>query len=97
VAGSGGAAVPLQLGGRLKEFVEAPDLDPYRRIDGRQLVDVALRKIERYTPTEKSLLFVFIPRVEREEFVNVGAMWERSCHARPEDSSKPASNSMSNG
>ncbi|MBD2021156.1 alpha/beta hydrolase [Leptolyngbya sp. FACHB-36] len=52
VVGSGGAAVPLQLGGVLKEFVESPDLDPYRRIDGRQMVTAAMRKIERYTPSD---------------------------------------------
>ncbi len=52
VVGSGGAAVPLHLRGVLKEFVEAPDLDPYHRIDGRQLVTAALRKIERYTPSD---------------------------------------------
>ncbi|MCP6760427.1 MAG: alpha/beta hydrolase [Fischerella sp. CENA71] len=48
VVGSGGAAVPLQLGGRLKELVEAPDIEPYRRINGRQLVTAAIRRIERY-------------------------------------------------
>ena len=32
--GTGGAAVPLQLGGVLKEWVEAPSLEPYRKIDG---------------------------------------------------------------
>ncbi|BAY49404.1 alpha/beta hydrolase fold protein [Scytonema sp. HK-05] len=52
VVGSGGAAVPLQLGGVLKELVEAPDLDPYRRIDGRQFVTAAIGRIERYTPSD---------------------------------------------
>jgi pimeloyl-ACP methyl ester carboxylesterase len=52
VVGSGGAAVPLQLGGVLKEFVESLDLDPYRRTDGRQMVTAAMRKIERYTPSD---------------------------------------------
>jgi pimeloyl-ACP methyl ester carboxylesterase len=35
VVGTGGAAVPLQLGGVLKEWVEAPSIEPYRKIDGR--------------------------------------------------------------
>jgi pimeloyl-ACP methyl ester carboxylesterase len=52
VVGSGGAAVPLQLGGLLKEWVEAPDLEPYRRLDGRQIVTAAIGKLERYTPTD---------------------------------------------
>jgi pimeloyl-ACP methyl ester carboxylesterase len=33
VVGTGGAAVPLQLGGVLKEWVEAPSLEPYRKPD----------------------------------------------------------------
>ena len=36
VVGSGGAAVPLQLGGVLKDWVEAPDLDRFRGQDPRQ-------------------------------------------------------------
>jgi pimeloyl-ACP methyl ester carboxylesterase len=32
VVGSGGSAFPLQLSGVLKEWVEAPDLEPYRRV-----------------------------------------------------------------
>ncbi|MFG3305310.1 alpha/beta fold hydrolase [Streptomyces wuyuanensis] len=50
VVGSGGAAVPLRLTGPLKEWVEAPDLEPYRRIDGREVVDTVLATIEGYTP-----------------------------------------------
>jgi pimeloyl-ACP methyl ester carboxylesterase len=52
VVGTGGAAVPLQLGGVLKEWVEAPSLEPYRRIDGRQIVAAAIGTLERYRPTE---------------------------------------------
>ena len=52
VVGTGGAAVPLQLGGVLKEWVEAPSLEPYRKIDGRQIVAAALGTLERYRPTE---------------------------------------------
>jgi pimeloyl-ACP methyl ester carboxylesterase len=48
VVGTGGAAVPLQLGGVLKDWVEAPSLDPYRKIDGRQVVTAAIGKLERY-------------------------------------------------
>jgi pimeloyl-ACP methyl ester carboxylesterase len=35
VVGSGGAAFPLQLGSRLKDWVEAPDLEQYRNADPR--------------------------------------------------------------
>ena len=48
VVGSGGMAIPLQLGGRLKEWVEAPELDAYRIADPRQIVAGALTGIERY-------------------------------------------------
>jgi pimeloyl-ACP methyl ester carboxylesterase len=49
VVGSGGSAFPLQLGGVLKDWVEAPDLDAYRAADPRQIVAGALTNIERYT------------------------------------------------
>jgi pimeloyl-ACP methyl ester carboxylesterase len=48
VVGSGGAAFPLQLGGVVKEWVEAPDLEDYRGADPRQIVAGALTDIEQY-------------------------------------------------
>ena len=48
VVGSGCAAFPLQLGGVVKDWVEAPDLDGYRSADPRQIVAGALTDIERY-------------------------------------------------
>jgi pimeloyl-ACP methyl ester carboxylesterase len=49
VVGSGGAAFPLQLGGALNEWVQAPDLEQYRRADPRHIVNGALTAdIERY-------------------------------------------------
>jgi pimeloyl-ACP methyl ester carboxylesterase len=49
VVGSGGAAFPLQLGGVVKEWVEALDLEAYRSADPRQIVGAALTAdIERY-------------------------------------------------
>jgi pimeloyl-ACP methyl ester carboxylesterase len=48
VVGSGGAAVPLQLGSVLKDWVDAPDLDGFRSADPRQIVAGALSDIERY-------------------------------------------------
>ena len=52
VVGTGGAAYPLQLGGVLKEWIEAPDLEPYRQIDGREVVKAAMKSLERYRPTD---------------------------------------------
>ena len=49
VVGSGGAAIPLQLGSVLKDWVEAPDLEEYRAADPRKIVENALSAdIERY-------------------------------------------------
>jgi pimeloyl-ACP methyl ester carboxylesterase len=48
VVGSGAAAVPLELGGVLKEWVEAADLGAYRSADPRQLVAGALAGIGGY-------------------------------------------------
>jgi pimeloyl-ACP methyl ester carboxylesterase len=48
VVGTGGAAVPLQLGGELREWVYAPDLEPYRRMGGRQIVEHVMQTLERY-------------------------------------------------
>jgi pimeloyl-ACP methyl ester carboxylesterase len=52
VVGTGGAAVPLQLGDPLKEWVEAPSLEPYRKIDGRQIVTAVIQTLERYRPSD---------------------------------------------
>jgi pimeloyl-ACP methyl ester carboxylesterase len=52
VVGTGATAVPLQLGGVLKEWVEAPSIDPYRKIDGRQVVTAAIGNLERYRPSD---------------------------------------------
>jgi pimeloyl-ACP methyl ester carboxylesterase len=52
VVGSGGTAVPIQLGESLRERVFAQDLEPYRRIGGRPLVERALQMLERYAPSD---------------------------------------------
>ena len=48
VVGSGGAAVPILLGGALKDWVEDPDFERYRSADPRKIVAAALSTIERY-------------------------------------------------
>ena len=52
VVGSGGTVFPLQINGVLLEWIVAPDLDPYRRIDGREIVDGVVKTLERYTISE---------------------------------------------
>ncbi len=48
VVGSGGSAFPLELGSPLKEWIDAPDLEPYRNVDPREIVAGAIAGIERY-------------------------------------------------
>lgn len=76
VVGTGGAAFPLQLGGVLKEWVEAPDLEPYRKVDGREVVKAAIGTLERYHPTE----------VAREDYLSSYAGERRLERPAPRDS-----------
>jgi pimeloyl-ACP methyl ester carboxylesterase len=45
IVGTGGAAVPLELGEPLKSWVLDPDLDKYRRIDPHVIVNAAMDTI----------------------------------------------------
>jgi pimeloyl-ACP methyl ester carboxylesterase len=53
VIGSGGAAVPITVTGVLKDWVESTDLEPYRRLGGRKIVEIALSTIDGYTPSDE--------------------------------------------
>ncbi len=46
VVGSGGTAVPIQLGGALEQWVLAPDLDRFRAMDPRAIVSATLDTID---------------------------------------------------
>jgi pimeloyl-ACP methyl ester carboxylesterase len=48
VVGSGGTAVPLQLGSPLNDWIDASDLGRFRAADPRQIVAGVLSSIERY-------------------------------------------------
>jgi pimeloyl-ACP methyl ester carboxylesterase len=52
IVGTGGAAVPLQLGEPLKSWVLDPDLDKYRRMDPRAIVNVAMDTIAGGVPDD---------------------------------------------
>ena len=52
VVGTGGAAIPLQLGEPLASWVLDPDLDKYRRMDPRAIVGAAVDTIEGGIPDE---------------------------------------------
>src|SRR5262245_40949538 len=49
VVGTGGAVVPIQLGDPLREWVFATDLEPYRKLGGRPIVERAIQTLERYS------------------------------------------------
>ena len=52
VVGTGGAAVPLELGEPLRSWVLDPDLDKYRRMDPRAIVNAAMDTIAGGVPDE---------------------------------------------
>jgi pimeloyl-ACP methyl ester carboxylesterase len=52
IVGTGGAAVPLDLGEPLRSWVLDPDLDKYRRIDPHAIVDAAVSTIAGGIPDE---------------------------------------------
>lgn len=63
--GSGGTAVPLQLGGVLDEWVRAESLEPYRALGAKDIVKVAIGGIEGYT----------LPDEVREDYL--AAYWDQ--------------------
>jgi pimeloyl-ACP methyl ester carboxylesterase len=52
IVGTGGAAVPIQLGEPLASWVLDPDLDKYRRMDPRVVVGAAVDKIAGGVPDD---------------------------------------------
>jgi pimeloyl-ACP methyl ester carboxylesterase len=52
IVGTGGAAVPIDLGEPLKSWVLDPDLDKYRRMDPRAIVNVAVDTIAGGVPDD---------------------------------------------
>ena len=49
IVGSGASVFPLQIGGALKDVVEAPDLTPFVALDPQLLVNASLDLIEKYS------------------------------------------------
>ena len=52
IVGTGGAAVPIQLGEPLRSWVLDPDLDKYRGMDSRAIVRASLDKVAGGVPDE---------------------------------------------
>jgi pimeloyl-ACP methyl ester carboxylesterase len=48
IVGSGGASVPLDVTGALKDLIEAPDVKPFRAVDGRDIVAQALQGVQKH-------------------------------------------------
>ncbi|TWP53937.1 alpha/beta hydrolase [Lentzea tibetensis] len=59
VVGTGGAAVPLDLGSPLDDWVRAEDLAPYRALGPKDVVTIAINTIEGYE----------LPDVVREDYL----------------------------
>ena len=53
VVGTGGVAVPIELGSPLRDWVFADDLEPYRQMDPRSIVGAALDSIRGYALPEQ--------------------------------------------
>jgi pimeloyl-ACP methyl ester carboxylesterase len=52
IVGTGGAAVPIELGEPLRSWVLDPDIDKYRRMDPRMIVNTAVDTIAGGIPNE---------------------------------------------
>jgi pimeloyl-ACP methyl ester carboxylesterase len=50
--GTGGAAIPLELGEPLRSWVVDPDLDKYRQMDARAIVGAAVDTVEAGVPDD---------------------------------------------
>lgn len=53
LVGSGATVVPIQLGGALREWVLTTDLEPYRQLDGEEVVKMVLTTIKDFTPADE--------------------------------------------
>lgn len=53
VVGAGGTAFPLDFGPPLRDWIEAPDLEPYRRADSHEILARVINTFERYRPSNE--------------------------------------------
>jgi pimeloyl-ACP methyl ester carboxylesterase len=72
VVGSGAASFPVELGGRLQEWVLAPDLEALGRVDARLIVAGALNLLERYE-LPKSVRDDYLSAYDGDRFVESAA------------------------
>jgi pimeloyl-ACP methyl ester carboxylesterase len=83
VVGSGGAAVPIDVTGVLKDWIEASDLEPYRKIGGRKIVEIALSTIAGYTPSYE-IREDYMSGYEGEHFADTIPYAQSYCEYLPE-------------
>jgi pimeloyl-ACP methyl ester carboxylesterase len=55
IVGSGGAAVPLDVTGALKDIIEAPDMSAFETVDGADIVAQTLQSLESHKLPEEIL------------------------------------------
>ena len=68
VIGSGGTAYPLQVGGALKEIIDAPDLDVFRAIDPRVTLGASLEKGHEHYRLPAEVLEDYLQSYEGDRF-----------------------------
>jgi pimeloyl-ACP methyl ester carboxylesterase len=68
VIGSGGTAYPLQVGGALKEIIDAPDLDVFRASDPRVTLGASLEKGHEHYRLPAEVLEDYLQSYEGDRF-----------------------------
>jgi pimeloyl-ACP methyl ester carboxylesterase len=68
VVGSGGTAYPLQVGGALKEIIDAPDLDVFRAIDPRVTLGASLEMGHEHYRLPEEVLEDYLQSYEGDRF-----------------------------
>jgi pimeloyl-ACP methyl ester carboxylesterase len=69
VIGSGATAYPLQVGGRLKEFIEAPDLDAFRAVNFRAILSQTFDSSFDYYKLPHEVLEDYLTSYDGDRFV----------------------------
>jgi pimeloyl-ACP methyl ester carboxylesterase len=79
VVGSGVAAVPLQAGGMIRDIIDAPSVEEFRRADPRQLVTAALGGLSRH-PLPEAVRDDYLASYQGDRFAG-SLRYLRSCPA----------------
>jgi pimeloyl-ACP methyl ester carboxylesterase len=55
IVGSGASAYPIQIGGGLKDIVDAPDLSPFEALNPRDVIASSMELLEKFQPSAEAL------------------------------------------